>query len=124
MVLDDLEEAEMQAIPIQTDTGETLFVAVSEDLTLLVSIGESGGEIAEDGASKMVRRLEDIGATISEVCRSVQKKTLATIGDDKPEELSLEFGIKLAGEAAIPFITSTSVEGSFKVTAKWNFSKK
>jgi hypothetical protein len=113
----------MQAIPVQTDSGMTVLISVSEDIDIVTG-GEAGGTVAdEDAASKVIRRLEDIGAVISEVCRSIQKKALTTLGEEKPEELSFEFGITLAGQAAIPFITSTSVEGSFKVTAKWKFSK-
>ena len=114
----------MKAISIDTESGGSILISVADDIDL-VSAPTGGGTIADsEAASKMVRRLEDVGSTIAEVCRSMQQKIQEALGEAKPEELTLEFGVKLAGEAAIPLITSSSVEGTFQVTAKWDFTKR
>jgi hypothetical protein len=114
----------MRAISVYTDSGQPILVSVSENVDL-VSGAAGGGTIAEiEGASRTVRRLEDVGATIADVCRSVQQKVMTAIREAGPSELTLEFGVKLAGEAAIPLVTSSSIEGTFQVTAKWDFAEK
>ena len=113
----------MKAISIDTESGQPILISVSENIDIITA-PTGGGTIAdEEAASRTVRRLEDVGATIAEVCRSMQQKIQSALGEAKPEELTLEFGVKLAGEAAIPLITSSTVEGTFQVTAKWDFTK-
>jgi hypothetical protein len=36
-----------------------------------------------------------------------------------PEEATIEFGVKLAGEAGLPVLTKVSSEATIKVTLKW-----
>jgi len=117
------KETLMKAISIPTDSGQPILISVSENIEV-VSTTTGGGTIADaEAASRTLRRLEDVGSTIAEVCRSMQQKIQTALGEAKPGELTLEFGVKLAGEAAIPLITSSSVEGTFQVTAKWDFTK-
>ena len=36
-----------------------------------------------------------------------------------PEKFAVEFGVKLAGETGVPFLTKASGEANFKVTVEW-----
>lgn len=36
-----------------------------------------------------------------------------------PDEASIEFGVKVAGELGVPILTKVSSEGTIKVTVKW-----
>lgn len=36
-----------------------------------------------------------------------------------PQKFGIEFGIKLAGEKGIPFLTKASGEANFKITVEW-----
>lgn len=36
-----------------------------------------------------------------------------------PEKFAIEFGVKLAGETGVPFLTKASGEANFKVTVEW-----
>ena len=36
-----------------------------------------------------------------------------------PERFAVEFGVKLAGETGVPFLTKASGEANFKVTVEW-----
>lgn len=113
----------MKVIPVNTDSGQIVYVEFSDDVNI-VSGAVGGGSIADAEATVgMIRRIEEVGTTIADVCRSIQQKVLASMGDSRPEELTLEFGVVLAGETGIPLITKGSVEGTFNVTAKWNLSK-
>ena len=114
----------MKAVHMQTETGQVLLIEISENVDV-IDRTSGGGIIAhEEAMLKTLQRLADVGSTIADVCVSVQRKVRAALGDSKPAELTLEFGVKLAGEAAIPLITSSSIEGTFQVTAKWDYAKK
>jgi hypothetical protein len=110
----------MKVIPMQTSEENTVYIEIEE--IEVQSTNLPGGAIAEDGDANMVHRLESIGEAIAGICHSVQEKAIASLGESKPKELTLQFGIKLGGEAGFPLITKGSVEGAFQVSAKWQFN--
>lgn len=63
--------------------------------------------------------LASVGDAIAEACRSVFESARQSLADAQPNELEVEFGVSLAGEAGIPLIGSVSSTATFKVTAKW-----
>jgi hypothetical protein len=111
----------MNAIKIQTNTGREIYVELSEGITPTTK-GLAGGTIAGgDKTGEMIKKLDEVGDAIADVCRTLQDRIHAALGASKPSELTLEFGVKLAGEAGVPLVTKGSVEGTFQVSAKWNF---
>jgi hypothetical protein len=70
-------------------------------------------------AGDLIGRLDDLSATIAEVCDSISGKVLAGLRNSRPDMFEIEFGVKLAGEAGIPLVTKGTAEGTLKVTAKW-----
>jgi Trypsin-co-occurring domain 1 len=76
--------------------------------------GQTEGR-AEDIANRMVAISQLIGDTCSSMVEHVRRATSAV----KAEEWTLEFSIKLAGEAAVPMISKISAEGAIKVSAKF-----
>jgi hypothetical protein len=84
--------------------------------------GDGIGGTAARGPGDLIDRLDAVGEKIGQVCSRLQTKALQTIGDTKPKSLEIEFGITLAGEAGIPFVTAGSVETSFTVKATWDFA--
>jgi Trypsin-co-occurring domain 1 len=58
----------------------------------------------------------DVNDVIVSCCRHLFK---AVEDIPEPQKISIEFGIKLAGAAGIPMLTSASGEGSFKVAVEW-----
>jgi hypothetical protein len=59
---------------------------------------------------------------VRELIEQVAERLAATVFQDtlSPEELTVEFGIGLKGDARIPFLAKAGVEANFKVTAKWH----
>jgi Trypsin-co-occurring domain 1 len=111
----------MKAIKVQTDAGHEMYIELSEEI-MPVAGGESGGTIASAGkAAETIKKLDEVGDAIADVCRTLQDRIQTALGTSKPSELTLEFGVKLAGEAGIPLVTKGSVEGTFQVTTTWNF---
>ncbi|HEX6901819.1 MAG TPA: CU044_2847 family protein [Thermoanaerobaculia bacterium] len=111
----------MKVIQVQTESGRTVHVEVDE-APEVVAAQVAGGEIA-GGGERILQDLQEVALTIADVCRTIQERAVAAMEKVKPSELTLEFGIKLAGETGIPLVTKGSVEGTFQVTAKWDFTK-
>ena len=42
-------------------------------------------------------------------------------GNANVDKVTLEFGVKIAGSAGIPYITEGSAEGNFKITVECSF---
>jgi NTP-dependent ternary system trypsin peptidase co-occuring protein len=115
------KEIEMQALSVETDSGRKVYIEVVEAIAPIKRVG--GGAVAgKDKAAELVGKLQDVGDAIADVCKTLQKRIDEALESAKPSELTLEFGVKLAGEAGIPLVTKGSVEGTFQVSAKWIFS--
>jgi hypothetical protein len=113
----------MKAIKAVTQKGKECYIEISEPLTPAGG-GAAGGKIAAAGKSaETIMKLAEVGDVIADVCQTLQDRIQAAFGATKPSELTLEFGVKLAGETGIPLVTKGSVEGTFQVTATWDFSK-
>lgn len=110
----------MKAIKVTTEGGRNILVEVSDPIDPIVGNGGGGGRIA-GGVEAHVRKLEELGVTIADVCKTLQGQVLASLKGAGPQELTLEFGVKLAGELGLPLVTKGSAEGTFQVTAKWEF---
>lgn len=61
----------------------------------------------------------EIGEAIAETCSAVFASVEAQVGRILPDELTLEFGVSLAGETGVPFVGKVAAESTFTVTAKW-----
>src|SRR5262249_25621301 len=79
-----------------------------------------GGEMASAVEQGVTQRMQVIAQAISDVCDQLYGRIEDAIQKTHPNELTLEFGIKLGGKAGIPFVTEGSAEGTVKVTAKWS----
>lgn len=77
--------------------------------------GQLQGELEE----KLTNRMRMVGEAISGVCATIYSSVEKTIDTVRPDEITLEFGIKLGGKTGVPFVTEGSAEGSFKVSATW-----
>lgn len=113
-----------KAIELKTTSGKIIYVEVEENFEpLSPSPDLSGGAVAGGiEPTKAIEKFDEIGLTIANVCSTLQNKVIEAIEKTKPNELTFEFGVKLAGEAGIPLVTKGSAEGTFQVTVKWNFN--
>lgn len=111
----------MKAIKVQTDSGYVVHFEVADDVAV-PTVAKGGGQVAGGGkAEKTIKRLQEVGAVIGDVCNTVQSQIQAALAKAKPSELTLEFSVTLAGETGLPLVTKGSAEGTFQVTATWDF---
>jgi len=118
----------MQTLRLKTDTGDEVYIELSEESNTILIPPERrpGGEIAGgpgERAARMINNLQEVGDAIAGVCRMLHGRINSALNTSRPRELTLEFGIKLTGEAGIPLVTKGSAEGTFNVTATWSFSE-
>ena len=74
--------------------------------------GGSPAEVAERARQTFEASLERIKPAAAAIIAKIRELS------DKPEEIGVEFGIKLSAEAGV-VIASTGVEANFKVTLLW-----
>jgi hypothetical protein len=113
----------MGAIRTKTDDGRIILIETAEAVEIL-SPPSIGGQTATVGAKETLEKLQDLGDTIGSVCKTLQARIMSSFEKVRPDEVVLEFGVKLAGEAGLPLVTKGSVEGSIQVTVTWKLAGK
>jgi hypothetical protein len=93
----------------ELETGSVL-VEVEED-----SFGVERVSRGPDGVVEAGRRLEDALGSV----RAAARATLNALTELGPENINVEFGVKLAGEAGA-IIAKTTAEGHFTVKMSWS----
>jgi hypothetical protein len=99
-----------------------LLIEISPTPFVVTRPGQGEGMAAN--AEDLAKRLEDVGSKIGTVCTTLYGKALDAIGEVKPDEFEIEFGMTLAGEVGIPMVSKGSAECEFKVKAKWDLTPK
>ena len=113
----------MKTIKVETASGRIVHFEIADSVAVGVT-RKGGGQVAGGGKVKeTVKKLQEVGEAIADVCNTVQDQIQAALVKSKPSELTLEFSVTLAGETGIPLVTKGSAEGTFQVTATWDFSK-
>lgn len=90
------------------DGSHVVFESAESDLVAL-----HGGEPGVVDGGQLHTRLEAVAAAAEQVARSLRSRLA-------PEEIALEFGLKVSGEVNWWFFAKNQAEGTIKVTLKWN----
>lgn len=112
----------MKVVPLLQTDGAKIFVEIEEDMTVVEPVAEDGQLSGVE--ERIANRLDGIGELIVSLCTDMHNRVSKKIGDAKPNEWSLEFGIKLGGGVGIPVVANGSAEGALKVVAKWQTNTK
>jgi hypothetical protein len=97
-------------VRFQLDDGsgsEVYFEAAEGDLVAL-----HGGQPDVIDAGRLRDRLSSVASAAEQVAQSLRSKL-------KPDEVSLEFGLKVSGEVNWWFIAKHAAEGTIKVKLTW-----
>ena len=89
------------------DGTQVWFETAEADLVAL-----HGGEPDVTDGGRLRERLRGVAAAAEEVAQSLRQQLA-------PNELALEFGLKLSGEVNWWFFAKQQAEGTIKVTLKW-----
>jgi hypothetical protein len=110
--------------PLCIDDGHSILVETDLDLDMpsanRVVKGEMSGILPGDSP---VGRLEDLSSHLDDVkylVASCAQTVFSALGpNDKPGKITLELGIKFAGEAGTPVLAKASAEASLKIKLEW-----
>ncbi len=91
------------------DGSEVFFESAESDLVAL-----HGGEADVADGGRLSARLEPVAEAASQVAESLRSRLT-------PDEVALEFGIKVSGEVKW-FFAKSQAEGTIKVTLNWHRS--
>ena len=92
------------------DGSEVLFESSESDLVAL-----RGGQPDVREGGSLTARLRGVAEAAEEVAGSLRSRLV-------PDEVSLEFGLKVTGEMNWWFFAKAATEGTIKVTLKWSAS--
>lgn len=110
----------MQAVTA-TSNGVPVLIEVEDAIVVVQPSADVAAEAA-GAAEEVIDKLDAIAETVSVVCGRVYGKVKQQLGEARPNEFEVEFGIKLAGEAGVPLVTKGKAEAALTVHAKWTFT--
>lgn len=112
--------------PITLDNGAVIYVEASDDVTapdipIQTEVDEDSRE--EKGA------VEDVQKAFQAMKGTIQSYTQYTLDAFRDvaaanvDKVTLEFGIKVAGEVGVPYVTKGTAESNLKITVECSFPK-
>jgi Trypsin-co-occurring domain 1 len=89
------------------DGSQVIFESAESDLVAL-----HGGEPDVVDGGRLQARLEAVAGAAEQVAKPLRSRL-------RPDEISLEFGLKVSGEVNWWFFSKNQAEGTIKVTLTW-----
>jgi len=111
----------MALIIMKSESGDML-VEVDDEAFAVPRRGgvpKRGGDPMADKARAYTSSFGSIGQYIMTVCDEIYDKYSAAAEKVRPDQMEIQFGIKLSGEGGVPFLTKGAAEATIQVTAKW-----
>ena len=117
-----------QLTPIELEDGTVIMIESTEDVSApSVKVGEPASEeqplVPKGGMDEAIQKFKTIEGTI----RSYTNYTLNAfkeVASANVDKVTLEFGIKVGGEAGIPYVTRGTAESNLKITVECSFLEK
>lgn len=87
-----------------------------------IEVADPTGQLSPEGASDRIAevtraQLSSIAETIKASCQPLIAELKGA--DFHPNKIAIEFGVGIEAGAKVPFITSGTVSGNFKVSVEW-----
>lgn len=126
-----------QLAPITLEDGTVIYMEATEDLAAppaplpFSNEAEPEGETrTEKGLGDIMRRnvsrVSDNFQAVQGTIRTYTRNTLNAfkdITDVNVDKVTLEFGVKVAGEAGVPYVTQGTAECNLKITVECSYPK-
>ncbi|MBX2864556.1 MAG: hypothetical protein KTR27_13490, partial [Leptolyngbyaceae cyanobacterium MAG.088] len=109
--------------PLQLDDGTIIYIEAEETVTAPpVPASTETTRVSKGPAEQAIRNFQAMQGTIRTYTAHTLNafKGMATANIDK---VTLEFGITVAGEGGIPYVTKGSAECNLKITVECSFPK-
>ncbi|MEO0489627.1 MAG: CU044_2847 family protein [Cyanobacteria bacterium J06635_15] len=122
-----------QLAPITLEDGTVIYMEATEDLTaptplLAPDEAEPEGQTrTEKGLGDRMRKsVNDNFRAVQGTIRTYTRNTLNAfkdISDVNVDKVTLEFGVKVAGEAGVPYVTQGTAECNLKITVECSYPR-
>ena len=110
-----------QLAPIQLEDGTIIYIEAEESVTAPPAPTTEGPtRVSKGPGEQAIRNFQAMQGTIRTYTAHTLNafKDMATANVDK---VTLEFGIKVAGEGGVPYVTKGSAECNLKITVECSF---
>jgi hypothetical protein len=111
---------------VQLDEKTVIYIEGAENLDVPEideDIRDEETPVSKGGVETAIQKLTSIESTIraytAHTLSAFKELTVANV-----DKVSLEFGIKVGGEAGIPYVTKGTAESNLKVTVECSFPKR
>ncbi|MEM6252730.1 MAG: CU044_2847 family protein [Cyanobacteria bacterium P01_D01_bin.156] len=114
-----------QLAPITLDDGTTIYIEAVDrnDVPTAPSTSGESGRVSKGSASSAIQQqLPTVKNTITQYTRYVLN-AFQELGSGNVDKVNLEFGLKIAGSAGIPYITEGSAEANLQITVECSFKE-
>ncbi|MGB3293760.1 MAG: CU044_2847 family protein [Phormidesmis sp.] len=120
-------------VPMTLDDGTVIYIQANDSVEApVVEVPIEGGGRMPKGPTRgggvaLEQSVESLQSTIKHYTRHIlsafEGGPVTPMGGGSIEKVTLEFGVTVAGQAGIPYITEASAEGSLKVTVECAWPK-
>lgn len=109
-----------QLTPIHLDNGRIIYIEATENVDAPeLETGVERRPITKDG-KKLVQAFDTVKETIG-AYTTYTLDAFKEVANANINKVTLEFGIKIAGEAGIPYVTKGTAESNLKITVECTF---
>jgi Trypsin-co-occurring domain 1 len=119
-----------QLIPLRLDDGTILYIEATEDVQeSTVKVNENDEEVVVTRGNSSVSQPQQILQNFQAIEGTIRSYTTYTLNAFRHlaianiDKVTLEFGIKVGGEAGIPYVTKGTAESNLKITVECSFPK-
>lgn len=112
-----------KAIETEIGEGKIVLIEVAESPDIVNREPPGGAGAGLTSPQKLLASLDQVSDTISTICNTMFEKMSAGFRAGRPNEITIEFGVTLGGEAGVPLVTKGKAEATFKVAAKWQLDQ-
>lgn len=114
-----------QLSPFRMEDGTVIYIETAEDV-VVPEVDKKGDNEEESLVSKgdvmesAVQKFKSIEGTIKTYTNHTLN-ALREVASANVDKVTLEFGIKVGGEAGIPYVTKGTAESNLKITVECSF---
>ncbi|MDA0269119.1 MAG: CU044_2847 family protein [Cyanobacteria bacterium] len=116
-----------QLAPLTLDDGTVIYIEATDDMTdLPVTAADpsEGQTLTSKGVSNQVVKQFQAMQGMIRAYTGYTLNAFRQMAGAKVDKVTLEFGIKVAGEAGLPYVTKGTADANLKVTVECSFPDK
>jgi hypothetical protein len=105
--------------PLESRKGDSILVEVDE----LETVADDGIELVSRTTDKLIEKAQEtFEAAVRKMIKPMAESVLTGLDEvsNPPDNVTLEFGVKMGGKLGAPILATGSVDANCKVTLTWS----